>query len=424
MAFRHEKNKASKRPSLDELLAGPDEFGLLDVHAKVSSSDVALEFTRFEEINQFIDNAGRHPMSTGELNEKTLARRLAGYINNAALHDSLRKHDRHNLLSKGATAKTADVEPSPAKLKPTPMTSPEQVTSLDDIFDSDELGLLDVDEPSLFEMTHVAAASDRESPEDIAQRTRCNDFYAFESIFKETQASLKAGSLEVVRFQKETQIDVGDVFILQGVLCFIDTVGDCQEDEGGRYNPRLRVIFENGTESNLLLRSLARALYKDENGRRIIRDADSIVERFNNITHKDKRSGVIYIVTTKSDNPVLTAIPNLHKIGYTELTVEERTKNAERDTAFLEAPVKILVEIECYNLNPHKFESLIHGFLHAQRLTMTLTGKDGKAYHPKEWFSVPLDTAREVVRRIIDGSIIRYRINNTTGRIVPKTVGL
>ena len=125
-------------------------------------------------------------------------------------------------------------------------------------------------------------------------------------------------------------------------------------------------------------------------------------------------------MTTTSNNPTLKAIPNLVKIGYTEHTVEKRTKNAVRDTAFLEAPVKILAVMDCYNLNPNKFESLIHGFLYAQRLKVTLTGKDGKAYHPQEWFSVPLDIVREVIKRIIDGSIVNYRMDNTTTALVKK----
>src|SRR5690606_26612280 len=108
------------------------------------------------------------------------------------------------------------------------------------------------------------------------------------------------------------------------------------------------------------------------------------------------------------------------QIGYTEQTVEERTKNAVRDIAFLESPVKIMASIECYNLNPVKFETLIHGFLHAQRLNVTLIGKDGITYRPREWFSVGLDTAREVVRRIIDGSIVQYRMDNTMGRLLKK----
>jgi len=228
--------------------------------------------------------------------------------------------------------------------------------------------------------------------------------------------------VKAARFQQASQVQPGDAFILEGVMCLIDEVGEYREDGDGRYDPRLRLIFENGTESNHLLRSLAKRLYQDPTGRRIIRDAESVVDAFNNVNHKDKRAGQIYFVTTLSDKPALREIPNLLKIGYTELTVDERTKNAERDTAFLEAPVKKLASIECYNLNPNKFETLIHGFLHAQRIKMTLTGRDGKAYHPREWFSVPLDTAREVVKRIIDGSIVQYRMDNTTGRLVKKKV--
>src|SRR5450830_287099 len=182
---------------------------------------------------------------------------------------------------------------------------------------------------------------------------------------------------------------------------------------------------QNSTRITALIWSILNArqqaaLYKDENSRRILKTAADVEKAFQNITHKDKRSGVVYIVTTLSDNPALKVVPNLFKIGYTESTVEERTKNAERDIAFLESPIRIVASIECFNLNPHRFESLIHGFLSAQRLTIELTGKNGQTYRPKEWFSVPLDSAREVVRRIIDGTIIQYRMDNTTCRIQPK----
>lgn len=426
--IHHDKQRSVRR-SLDDIFNGPDEFGMLEVQAKRSSGGAPLEVAKFEEINAFVDQQGHAPDSAGELSEKLLARRLTGYLTNQTLHAALKPYDRHNLLPDmpestserpEADADVPEAQPVEPETKPGTDTAAENVTSLDDIFASEAFSDIDLGDSELFEPIHVAFASDREAPDEVAQRRVCEDFYAFESIFKDLHRGLESGDVKAVRFQQASQVQPGDAFILEGVLCLIDEVGEHRVDGEGRYDPRLRVIFENGTESNHLLRSLAKRLYQDETGRRVIRDADSVVDAFNNVSHKDKRAGQIYFVTTRSDNADLKAIPNLVKIGYTELTVEERTKNAERDTAFLEAPVKILASMECYNLNPNKFETLIHGFLHAQRLKMTLVGKDGKAYHPKEWFSVPLDTAREVVKRIIDGSIVNYRMDNTTGRLVQK----
>lgn len=346
-----------------------------------------------------------------------MARRLKSILSNPQSISVLRSLDRHMLFESPL------LQPSPKQKEPEPVevsVATENVTSLDDIFNSDALGLLNIEASDIFDIKHVPAI-EREMPDEIAQRTHCSDFYEFTSIFKRYHANIESKSVEIVPFKSGSQIDEGDVFILRGMLCLVDKIGEFQGAADEPYNPRLRVIFENGTESNLLLRSLAAALYKDENSRRILKTASDVENAFQNITHKDKRSGVVYIVTTLSDNPALKAVPNLFKIGYTESTVEERTKNAEKDTAFLESPIRIVASIECFNLNPHRFESLIHGFLSAQRLTIELTGKNGQKYHPKEWFSVPLDTAREVVRRIIDGTIIQYRMDNTRAKILKKS---
>lgn len=426
------KHGERKKLSLDDIFNGPDEFGLLNVKAKHVSGGASLEVSKFEEVNTFIDKEGRQPSAEGELAEKLLARRLQSYIDNTDMYPVLSSYDRHNLLVSNAPVTHGTSEPfaldaiesgddnTVESCEAEQPARAEEVTSLDDIFSSDIFAQMDQGDQSLFDMTHVPLASDRDMPDEIAQQTHCADFYKFESIFKGIQAKLKSGELQHVHFQKELQIREGDAFIMEGVVCLIDEVGEYKEDNFGRPNPRLRIIFENGTESNHLLRSFGRRMYKDKTSRRIIQDADAVVDAFNNVSHKDKRAGQIYFVTTMSDNPALRAIPSLIKIGYTEQTVEERTKNAERDTAFLEAPVKILASMECYNLNPNKFESLIHGFLYAQRLRMTLVGRDGKSYHPNEWFSVSLEDAMEAARRIIDGSIVKYRMDNTTGRLVPK----
>src|SRR5690606_4971002 len=334
-------------------------------------------------------------------------------VANTRLRDALLPYDRHGLIATDAPGKSEQEPPQapppapssdePVVEAPAAVAAAENITSLDDIFASADFGELDQGDHGIFDIQHVPVVSDRETPDEIAQRRICEDFYEFEHIFRDLHEGLKTGTVQTVRFQQASQVSEGDAFIMEGVLCLIDKIGEHRVDGDGRYDPRLRVIYENGTESNHLLRSLAKRLYTDETGRRIVRSADSVEDAFNNISHRDKRAGQIYFVTTLSENPQLQAIPNLLKIGYTELTVEERTKNAVRDIAFLEAPIKILVSVECYNLNPNKFETLIHGFLHAQRLNITLNSRDGKTYRPREWFSVPLDTAREVVRRIIDG---------------------
>lgn len=431
-AIRHDRGKAIARPSLDDIFSGPDEFGLLDVAAKRIGSHAPLEETNFEAINAFVDQHQRVPNDHGDLSEKLLARRLATYVANTRLRDALRPYDRHGLLSGRADAPgKSEQEPlqaspsapssdEPVVETPAMVAAAENITSLDDIFASADFGELDQGNHGIFDIQHVPVVSDRESPDEIAQRRICNDFYEFEHIFRDLHEGLKTGTVQTIRFQQASQVSEGDAFIMEGVLCLIDKIGEHRVDGDGRYDPRLRVIYENGTESNHLLRSLAKRLYTDETGRRIVRSADSVEDAFNNISHRDKRAGQIYFVTTLSENPQLKAIPNLLKIGYTEQTVEERTKNAVRDVAFLEAPIRILACVECYNMNPNKFETLIHGFLHSQRLNITLNSRDGKTYRPREWFSVPLDTAREVVRRIIDGSIVQYRMDNTTNRLVKK----
>ena len=408
------------RQTLDDIFAGPDEFGLLNVKPKAKTLG-RIEEGRFEEINVFIDQNGREPSSEGDLSEKGLARRLASFRRSKELCEALQAMDRHSLLQFDNAQEEEEFELLNLPEEGIPdFEIDHSASSLDDILNSSTFDSLNGGDSSIFEMAHIKPIEERDTPDEIAQRKACADFYQFESLFRDTLKQIQDGTVDVIPFSREYQIEEGDMFIYSGSVVLVDEIGEYQEDEGGRYNPRLRVIYDNGTESNLLLRSLGRGLYKDPHGRRIVRDANSVIDKFNNVSHKDKRAGEIYFVTSLSDNPALKAVPNLLKIGYTEQTVEDRIRNAEKDTTFLEAPVRILGAFECYNLNPHKFETLVHGVLHAQRLQMTLTGKDGKTYHPKEWFSVDLETAKQVVQRIIDGSIVNYRMNNTTGKLVSK----
>lgn len=227
--------------------------------------------------------------------------------------------------------------------------------------------------------------------------------------------------LETTRFKNETQIAVGDFFILRGLLCLVDKV----LDEGttairNKENPRLRVIFENGIETNILKLSLARALYKDPHGQRIIADAETVANNMVGIPHHDKATGCIYILASETKAPALASLKlqgRLVKIGYSSQSVQERIKNAENDPTYLEAPVRVLATLDCYNLNPQKVEHLIHAFRAKQRVNMTLISSKGLPYKRTEWFAVDLETAIAVAEHIVKGDIIQYRMDNTTGKI-------
>ena len=408
------------RRTLEDIFAGPDEFGLLNVKPKAKTLG-RIEEGRFEEINVFIDQNGREPSSEGDLSEKSLARRLASFRGSKELCEALQAMDRHSLLQVDDMQAEEEFELlSLPEESSTDIEIDHTASSLDDILNSSTFALLNGGDSGIFDIKNVPDLKDRQSPEEIAERKPCIDFYKFERRFSEMFEKIKLRTAEMTRFSKSEQIRQGDFYILKGMLCYVAEVGEERYDTEGRFDPRLRLIFDNRTESNMLLRSLSKRLWEDKSGKRIIPEADLVVEAFNNIGADDKPTGQVYFVTSLSENPMLKAVPNLLKIGYTEKTVEDRTRNAEKDTTFLEAPVRILGAFDCYNLNPNKFETLVHGVLHAQRLQMTFTGNDGKTYHPKEWFSVDLETAKQVVQRIIDGSIVNYRMNNTTGKLVSK----
>jgi len=406
--------------SIDEVFAD-DEQGLLDsAPANPAPSAHQRLIAKFEEISAFVDRHGRAPAADDGPEEKALARRLANLRSRTgAERDSLIGVDRHGLL---AGSDRPDPETSGAGEADADTPDPsEEVTSLDDILDDDD-GLLDVASPELYEARHVTfdTDSDREAPDEVAQRGPCEDFWRFETLFRDIQQEIDDGRSYPERFEKNAQIEVGDFFILDGVMCLVDAIAQPDEAASGRYNPRLRVVFSNATEANLLLRSLERALQKDRQGRRIILDPDRALERMQRITHPDHRRGTIYILRSLRDDTAFAEIGEIHKIGYTEGRIEDRIAGAERSPTYLEAPVEVAAHYTIYNADPRTIERLIHAVLAPLKINMTLRDRHGKRYRPQEWFAVSLPTARAIVERIADGTIAHYRLDAVTGQLVEK----
>lgn len=399
--------------SLDDIFQDDDQ-GLLDSRSTNQAPGQTYRLREgFEDINRFLDEHGRAPSGGGEAEEQRLARRLVANRQNRSRTQALAPNDRHGLLGNRSEFDSVPAEEDFDEAS-------ENVASLDDIL-ADAGGLLDSEAQELFEERHIQFGAKKNTPDEIAQRTPCQDFDRFEGLFAGAKSEIREGQSETVRFAKGAQIQEGDFFILDGVMCLVDKIGEKNEGVGhSRHNPRIRVVFDNETESNLLLHSFARALYKDPNGRRILMDPDRVFEKMQGLSHHDRRKGVLYILSSQSNNPELAAMHDLYKIGYTEESIERRIAGAQRSSTYLEAPVKVEATYDCYGVNPRAVERLVHAMLSSQKLNVTLTDSLGRRYRPREWFCVNLETAKAVVERIADGTISNYRIDGVSGRLVAK----
>lgn len=134
-----------------------------------------------------------------------------------------------------------------------------------------ELGIGDepAEQNDITVLRHVRSRAEINAAEEIAGRTPCADFDKFQPLFEQVERDLKSGVRKTLRFGRDASIAVGNFFILGGQLAYVAGMGEQYRTPNSETNARLRVIYANGTESDLLLRSLQRALYKDETGRRL-----------------------------------------------------------------------------------------------------------------------------------------------------------
>ena len=397
--------------TLDAIFAEDDDLGLLADVQPAPAPRATREpqaVMKFKELVAFYEAHQREP-NKEIAQERGLAINLETYRNRPDLRQQVLPYDTVSLLQETAPAQ--------------PATSPKEPTSLEDIFADDDMDLLGDVDSSIFTLNHAGGTDGKEKdlPDEIASRKPCEDFYRYEKMFQDLQKAVQEKKLVTERFSRKSDASVGQVFILRGLLCYVDSIIDAEAGGEKHYNPRLRVVFANGTETDFLKLSLARALYKDPHSRRV--DIEPNLLTSGTATIKGQPTGYIYILATESTAPALTALKGagkLVKIGYSTQDVQERIKNAEKDRTYLEAPVRLLAKINCFNLDPQRFENLIHAFLCNQRINIALTGKNGTTYRPEEWFSVDRDTAVAICEKIVDGSITQYRMDNVQGVMVRK----
>ncbi len=206
-------------------------------------------------------------------------------------------------------------------------------------------------------------------------------------------------------FELKAEIRKGAWFVLEGQKAYVAEAGDTFTTPHGKTDARLRVIFDNGAESNMLMRSLQRALNGDETARRIT-DPFAGPLFSEELAEDDQASGTIYVLRSKSDHPLVSTNRDLvHKIGVTNVNVKQRVQGARLQPTFLMADVEIVATYELYNINRSRLENLIHRIFAPARLAIEIKDRFGQPVIPKEWFLVPLFAIDEAVKRIKDGTI-------------------
>lgn len=284
-----------------------------------------------------------------------------------------------------------------------------------------ELAELNSDAAGITELRHVRSTTEKREAEEIASRQRCEDFERFKPLFEQVQRELATGLRETRRFERKAEIEPGRYFIVGGQKAYVAEKDKEFTQEYGDRDARLRVVFDNGTESNMLMRSLQRALNDDAAGRRIT-DPTAGPLFADNATDGDEASGTIYVLRSKSTHAVVAENRNvLHKIGVTGGDVGRRIANAKDDPTFLLAEVEILATYELFNINRTKLENLIHRIFGPARLNIEIKDRFGRPFVPREWFLVPLHAIDEAVATIRDGTIADYSYDPQSARLMKLT---
>lgn len=306
----------------------------------------------------------------------------------------------------------------------------DSVATSGDVDDLDEDALLaelgegaePADQDDITVLRHVRSSVEKRAVQDVADRRPCADFDSFRPLFGQAERDLKSGVRATLRFGRDASIAVGDFFILGGQLAYVATMGEQYRTPNKETNARLRVIFANGTESDLLLRSLQRALYKDDTGRRLTTPGTGPL--FGGEAEPDDiGSGTIYVLRSHSKHPFVAEHRELiHKIGVTGGKVETRIAGADKDATYLLADVEVVATYKLHNLNRVRLENIFHRLFGAAQIDLTIEDRFGNPVRPREWFLVPLHVIDEAVQRILDGSITGVAYDPKLARLVGEIV--
>ena len=283
---------------------------------------------------------------------------------------------------------------------------------LEALFD-DPLLKMSKEEESLFDipqdMRRVIA---KKKADYVAQHKLCENFEDYKPLFAKVHQELKEGRRSLVKITKTATLTAGRFYFVSGQMLLLEQIGEMKKSSNSLPDARTRCIYENGTESDILLQTLRKNVVGDGYAISELQE-EMDAQFFNNsdITTEDKVTGYIYVLSSLSDNPEVKKEKNLYKIGFTTNSVEQRIANAENDPTYLMAPVKIVATYKVVNMNSQMFEDLVHQLLMPVQFQVTVFDEQGKEHQPQEWFVVPLPVVDVIIKKIMDGTIVGFTYN-------------
>jgi len=357
----------------------------------------------FEEIERFVVEHGRPPQhgESRDIFERLYAVRLDRIRESAECRAVLAGLDTRGLLG-------AETEPREFRVEEAP--GDEALLS--------ELGVPVESVDDVTKLVHVRPREEIKAAEEIAQRNPCRDFAVFKPVFEKIQQQLASGERHTIPYKDNAETKKGDLFILDGQKVIVADMGEPFMSDYGRPDRRLRVVYDNGTESDLLLRSLQRALNKDKASRRITEpDLGPLFSAEEE--PDDLPTGYIYVLRSKSDDPFVAKNRSvIHKIGVTGGDVKSRVANAKKDPTYLLADVEIVATFKLANINRQRLEALLHKFFGKARLDLELKDRFGGQVEPREWFLVSLPVIEEAIQKLMDGTIESFRYDPVSARLI------
>lgn len=283
---------------------------------------------------------------------------------------------------------------------------------LEELFD-DPLLKVSYNEAKLFDIPQdMRKVIAKKKPDYVAQHKLCDNFEDYRPLFAKVHQELKEGKRSLVKINKTATLSAGRFYYVSGQMLLLEQIGELKKSSNFLPDARTRCIYENGTESDILLQTLRKNVVGDGYAiSELQEESDAKFFSNNDIANDDKVTGYIYVLSSLSNDPIVKGEKNLYKIGFTTNTVEQRVANAENDPTYLMAPVKIVATYKVVNLNSQKFEDLVHLLLKPVQYQVVVYDEKGIAHQPQEWFIVPLPVVDVIIKKIMDGTIVGYTYN-------------